>query len=180
MSDERGQNVARGEVGAERASSKCGVRRGYHAGLWALLAVLLVAVNAIRWVEIELSDSRSYTALTIAVATVLPILGLTALYLLDARRAKHDARPRGKTVSDRPKAETSEPEPPEAFRKRLAAYLHVPEGQVLVPRERPVSAMPFWSAVELPRRSTMAKSIEYIRRILLRIWAAVRGDGPGG
>ena len=177
MSDEREQNVALGEDGSERASSKRGVRRRYHAGLWALLAVLLIAVNAIRWIEIELSDSRSYTAFLIAIAALLPMLGLAALCLLDVRRAKHGAWPHGRTVCDRPKAETLEPEPPEAFRKRLAAYLHVADGEVLVPRERPVSAMPFWCAVELPRRSTMAKSIAYIRQILLRIRAAVRGDG---
>jgi len=52
-------------------------------------------------------------------------------------------------------------------------------GNVAEMQEAPAaSAMPFWCSVELPRRSTLAKSIATIRAILERIRAAVRGDGP--
>jgi hypothetical protein len=67
---------------------------------------------------------------------------------------------------------TTEPRP---FRQRLADYLHVPENEVLPPRPQPVSTMPFWSAVPLSRRPVVLKSVEFIRTILERIRATVRG-----
>jgi hypothetical protein len=69
-------------------------------------------------------------------------------------------------------SETTEPRP---FRQRLADYLRVPESEVLPPRPRPISAMPFWSAVPLTRRPVVLKSVEFIRTILERIRTTVRG-----
>lgn len=61
------------------------------------------------------------------------------------------------------------------FRQRLATYLHVPESEVLPPRPRPLSSMPFWSSVPLSPRPIVMKSVEFIRAVLERIHAAVRG-----
>lgn len=81
-----------------------------------------------------------------------------------AAPTRHNAR---STLS-----ETIEPRP---FRQRLADYLRVPESEVLAPRPRPVSSMPFWSAVPLSRRPVVLKSVEFIRTILERIRTTVRG-----
>ena len=64
---------------------------------------------------------------------------------------------------------------PRSFRQRLAAYLHLPESEVLPPRPRPTSTMSFWSSVPLTQRTTVMKSVDYIRAILERIRHAVRG-----
>lgn len=63
---------------------------------------------------------------------------------------------------------------PQSFRKRLSAYLHVPESEVLPLRPRPTSTMPFWSMVPLSQHTTVIKSVEFIRAILERIRHAVR------
>lgn len=65
--------------------------------------------------------------------------------------------------------------PPSPFRHRLATFLQVPEDQVLAPRPRPVSSMPFWSSVPLAPRPIVIKTVEFIRAVLERIHAAVRG-----
>jgi hypothetical protein len=65
--------------------------------------------------------------------------------------------------------------PPAPFRHRLATFLQMPEDQVLAPRPRPVSSMPFWSSMTLSPRPIVMKSVEFIRAVLERIHAAVRG-----
>jgi hypothetical protein len=104
-------------------------------------------------------------------------IGISVLLIKDqvALRSRLNASTRS-TASTRHSArstfsETTEPLP---FRQRLADYLHVPESEVLPPRPRPVSSMPFWSAVPLSRRPVVLKSVEFIRIILERIRATVR------
>ena len=173
MSDEREQIVARGGNRVGEPSSPRGRRRS-HGAVLLVLTLLSVALLGVRE---NLANHVSPVLGVLAVVVSFVLLLIVVVELTRQSAEREAARRRANSVAKMAKPVPRPAEPPEAFRKRLATYLHVPEGEVLVPRERPVSAMPFWSAVELPRRSTMAKSIEYIRQILLRIRATVRGMG---
>jgi hypothetical protein len=139
MSDEREQNVARGGDEVREPSSPRG-RRLSHGAVLLLLTLLSVASLGVRE-YLANHASPVWGVLAVVVSFVLLLVVVAELARLSTERDAARRRARWKTKMANPMPRQAEP--PEAFRKRLAAYLHVPEGQVLVPRERPVSAMPF-------------------------------------
>jgi hypothetical protein len=157
--------------------------------LLLLLSVLIVLVNAF---AVQGASAEGEVSSMIAYAVVIllvPVIAVLVMRLVvprpesrvekfrpspwDVENGK-EAKPQAVGEAEK-KCRETEAEPPAPFPKRLANYLHVPESEVLEPRPRWVSSMPFWCAVILPQRSTLAKSVEYIRAMLRRIRAAVRG-----
>jgi hypothetical protein len=146
-------------------------------GAWILILVLLVSASistsaavleAPSWPSLLWAVALLAVALTGILVIGHSLLRECSLAVEDSRRAKRPQRLRSRSPNE-------PSHPPFPFRQRLAAFLQVPKGEVLVPRPRPVSSMPFWSSVPLSPRPIMNKSVEFIRAVLERIHAAVRG-----
>jgi hypothetical protein len=146
-------------------------------GAWILSLVLLVpasistsvaVLEATSW--ISLIGWLGLMAILVVVASLVGALIQRDLYEVReqsrlAIQAKRREARKTKTIQ----------RPPATFRHRLATFLQMPEDQVLTPRPRPVSSMPFWSSVPLSPRPIVMKSVEFIRAVLERIHSAVRG-----
>lgn len=103
-------------------------------------------------------------------------IGFSALLIKDqvALRSRLNTSTRSiALIRDSVRSSFSETPEPLPFRQRLADYLHVPESEVLPPRPKPISTMPYWSAVQFTGQPVMLKSVEFIRAILERIRATV-------
>jgi hypothetical protein len=137
-----------------------------------LLAVMVCiagasVVDAV--VPVENGFAEAFAAMLVAVLLLSPLIAW--------RHIRGDGRwtGDGRSPIDVEVRPATREAPPEPFRTRLAGYLHLPEQEVLAPRPRPASTMPFWSLVPLPQRATVMKSVEFMRAILERIRRAVHG-----
>lgn len=171
-------NQNRADATAKTRSSRWAFLRrpvNFSTILWSLLFTPIAVVGG---ASLLVPENRSvegvFTALLIFIG--LFIITISVSRLSEANLASAD---RSKTTSNPDLRRTTEvvpPKPPARFSQRLASYLHVPESDVLAPRARWISSMPFWCAVIPPQRSTFAKSVEYIRAVLRRIRDSVRGN----
>lgn len=123
--------------------------------------------------QIAAPDMRTTLGVALLVAALLIALFHSCRSL--SAHCSHRRRARELPVDEAAALLTPREASPQSFRKRLAVYLHLPESDVLPPRPRPTSTMPFWSMVPLSQHTTVMKSVEYIRAILERIRHAVRG-----
>jgi hypothetical protein len=146
----------------------------YNTVLWSIVVTLIVVVNAVNFFD-ETGDLFPLRASLFVVFGLL-IITVSLSRLLAAQNTAEYVEPPPARRDAARTAKAIVAEPPAPFQTRLANYLHVPESDVLEPRSRWVSSMPFWCAVILPQRSTLAKSVEYIRAVLRRIRATVRGE----
>jgi hypothetical protein len=109
----------------------------------------------------------------IVLAPATALLGF--LLLLEYRASQESLRSLERAKKRSTRTPVLPHQPPSPFRHRLATFLQVPEESVLIARPRPVSSMPFWSSVPLSPRPIVMKSAEFIRAVLERIHAAIRG-----
>jgi hypothetical protein len=146
-------------------------------GAWILSLVLLVPASISTAVAVLEATSwpsllgwLGLMATLIAVVTFVAALIQRDLY--DVREKSRLAKQATLHTARKTKTIRHSPAP---FRTRLATFLQVPEESVFSPRPRPVSSMPFWSSMPLSPRPIVMKSVEFIRAVLERIHAAVRG-----
>jgi len=144
-------------------------------GFWILILAVLVVAAVSLAAAIDAAYMTGLWLLPPLILVIVAALPIAALILRDYRAAQEKSRAasRGKRKSARSQGTPSEP--PTPFRQRLAKYLHVSENEVLSPRPRPASSMPFWSSVPLSPGRIVMKSVEFMRAVLERIHAAVRG-----
>ena len=113
----------------------------------------------------------------IAVSTAFGILGLVCWFLRVVSAYNYSRileRDSNRTGTRRSPWGERRSEEPSSYESRLARFLHCDEEELARPQPTPVSRMKFWSLSPWTRRSG-PKPARYIRRILLRIQAAVHG-----